>query len=76
MYILNKSCLLGLALSTLLLTCISPLWAQVKCVECPKVNQISLEDDLFAELEQENEDTALLPSKMLITQRLIWGKTG
>lgn len=76
MSVLNKSYLFGLALSTFLLTCISPLWAQVKCVECPEVNQISFEDDLFAELEQENEDTALLPSKMLITQRLIWGKNG
>ena len=47
----NKSYALGIILSALLLTFTFPLWAQVKCIDCPEVNQISLEDDLFAELE-------------------------
>ena len=72
----NKSVILGLYVSALILICAAPVLAQVKCLDCPDVNQISLEDDLFAELESENKKTELLPSKMLITQRLIWGKNG
>ncbi len=73
---LNKSVVLGLFISALYLICATPVSAQVKCLDCPEVNQTSLEDDLFAELESENKKTELLPSKMLITQRLIWGKNG
>ena len=76
MFKLNKSVVQGLCVSALYLICATPVLAQVKCLDCPDVNQISLEDDLFAELESENKKTELLPSKMLITQRLIWGKNG
>ena len=61
--------------SALYLICAAPVLAQVKCLDCPDGIKF-LEDDLFAELESENKKTELLPSKMLITQRLIWGKNG
>ena len=33
-------------------------------------------NDLLAELAQTNEQTTLLPTKMIVTQRLLWGKKG
>lgn len=33
-------------------------------------------DDLLREMEEETEETPLLPDRMLVTQRLLWGEKG